>query len=58
MRFMPESLLGLAKFSFEHCQASAAKVLHLHVFQMLPNPLVRVQVRSVAWKLLQVKAPG
>ena len=39
-------------------ETPAAEVLHLYVFEPVPNALVWVQIWGVAWKLLQVEPLG
>jgi len=53
-----EPLLGPPEFGFEVIEALAAKVLHLYVLEVIPDALIRVQIRGVAWQLLQVETPG
>ena len=51
-------LLCFSELGFEVIETSTAEVLHLHVLEPAPNPLVRIQIRGVAWQSLQMEAPG
>jgi hypothetical protein len=45
---MPQTLLGLAQLSPQLQEALAADILEFYVLQMLPDPLVGVEIRSIA----------
>ncbi|MCS4198405.1 hypothetical protein GGP46_003276 [Salinibacter ruber] len=53
-----EPLLCFSELGFEVVEALATEVLHLHVLEVIPDALIRVQIRGVAWQSLQVKTPG
>ena len=55
---MPQAFLGLAQFVVQVGEALTTKVLQLHPFQVVPDPLGRVQFRRVAGELLQVNPPA
>jgi len=52
-----EAAMTLIGLPFEVVEALATEVLHLHVLEVIPDALIRVQIRGVAWQLLQVKTP-
>ena len=54
--FVTEPLFGSAKFGFELVETPTAEVLHLYVFEPVPDPLIRI--RGIAWQLLQVEPTG
>ena len=55
---MAKPLLCSPEFGFEVINAPTAEVLHLDVLEPVPKPLVRIQIRGVAWQSLQMEAPG
>src|SRR5919112_5909576 len=50
---VPQALLGFAQLSPQLAEAPATHVFQLHVLQVLPNPLIGVQLGSVAGQPLQ-----
>jgi hypothetical protein len=55
---VPEALFGLAEFIIEVGDAVTTKILQFHPLQVVPDSLSRVQLRRIAWKLLQVNLTG
>ncbi len=55
---MSEPLFGPTKLGFGLVETPAAEVLHLYIFEPVPDPLVWVEVRSITWQLLQVEPLG
>src|SRR5918992_3881616 len=55
---MPEAFFGLAQFIVQVGDALATLVLQFHPLQIVPDPLSRVQLWSIAGELLQVNPGG
>ena len=58
MLLVPQTLLGLAQFDPQLREGLAADILELHILQMLPDSFIRVEVRSVTRKLLELQPVG
>src|SRR5215212_1124140 len=56
--FVSQTLFGLAQLDLQLREALAAEVLQLHILQMLPDPLLGVEIGRVAGQLLQLQPPG
>src|SRR5215218_9907384 len=52
-----ETLLGLAELDLQLCEALTAEVLQLHAFEVLPDTLVGVEIRSIARQLFELQPP-
>jgi hypothetical protein len=55
---VPQAGGGAAELAFELGQVAAAPVAQLDLFQVAPDPLVRVRVRGVTGQGFEVQAPG
>jgi hypothetical protein len=55
---MPEAFFGLAEFIVQLGDALATKVLQFHPLQIVPDALRWVQLRRIAWELLQLNPAG
>jgi hypothetical protein len=55
LALVAESLDGQAQFEPQLVQIGAAKVAQLNVLEIVPDALIRIQVRGVARQLLQVE---
>src|SRR5215218_8065790 len=52
--FVSQALFGLAQLYPQLREALAAEVLQLNTLEVLPDPLVRVEIRSVAGQLFEL----
>ena len=48
MLLVPQALLGLAQLDLQFFEILAAEVLQLYALEMLADPLVRIEIGSVA----------
>ena len=55
---MPESLLCLAQFPTQLLEIVAGEIPQLHTFQVVPHSFVRVQLRGIGRKPLQMEPLG
>ena len=55
---MAETGGGEAEVTSEMSESVAADVAQLDVLEVVPDPLIRVEVRGVPWELLQADAAG
>jgi hypothetical protein len=55
---VPEALFGLGQFVVQVRKALTTPVLQFYPFQVVPDPLSRVQLRRISWQLLQVNTAG
>ena len=55
---MPQAFSGSDKLGRQVLQVGAADIAQLNPLEGIPNALVGVEIRGIAWKLLQMQALG
>src|SRR5256885_10757513 len=53
--FVPQAFFCLNELSLQLIQIGAADIAQLHSLEVIPNPLIRVEIRGVAGKLFQMQ---
>ena len=58
MTFVAQALSGTKQLLLEMVKVSTTQIPHLNPLEIVPDPFIRIELRSIAWQLFQVQPFG